>query len=90
MSTLTIEYPPEILWALEQEPEEFQQEASLLLALKLFETGKLTSGLAAKLAGIPRIAFLFLLSRHGLSPFGQDPGEIEQDLTHARRASRRE
>ena len=38
---LTIEYPYEVLWALQQEPDEFAAEARLLLALKLFETGKL-------------------------------------------------
>ena len=29
MSVLTIEYPPEVLWALQQEPEEFEAEAGL-------------------------------------------------------------
>jgi hypothetical protein len=37
MNTLTIEYSPEILWALQQEPDEFAAEARLLLALKLYE-----------------------------------------------------
>lgn len=63
--------------------DEFESEARLLLALKLYETGKLTSGLAAKLAGIPRVAFLFLLGQHGLSPFGEEPDELERDLDHA-------
>lgn len=88
MADPTISYPPEVLWALQKEPDEFEAEARLLLALKLYETGKLTSGLAAKLAGVPRVAFLFLLSQHGLSPFGQEPDELERDLEHARRACR--
>lgn len=88
MKTLAIEYPAEILWALQQEPEDFQREARLLLALKLFETGRLTTGLAAKLAGMPRVAFMFLLGRYGLSPFGEEPEELEQDLAHARGARR--
>lgn len=86
MSSLTIEYPPEILWALQQEPEEFEAEARLLLALKLYESGKLTTGLAAQLAGVPRAAFLFLLGRHGLSPFGETPEELEQDVADARQS----
>ncbi len=90
MTTLTIEYPPEILWALQQEPEEFHEHARLLLALKLYETGKLSTGLAAKLAGVPRVAFMFLLGRHGLSPFGEEPSELAQDLADARRASRQQ
>jgi predicted HTH domain antitoxin len=87
MSVLTIEYPGEVLWALQQDPDEFETEARLLLALKLYETGKLSTGLAARLAGVPRIAFLFLLGQHGLSPFGETAEEVAQDLEHARRAS---
>ena len=90
MATLSIEYPSEVLWALQQEPDEFQEQARLLLALKLYETGKLSTGLAAQLAGLPRSAFLVLLGRHGLSPFGQDPSELESDLQDARQARRRQ
>ena len=88
MADPTISYPPEVLWALQKDPEEFEAEARLLLALKLYETGKLTSGLAARLAGVPRVAFLFLLGQHGLSPFGEKPEELARDLEHARRARR--
>jgi predicted HTH domain antitoxin len=61
---------------LQKEPDEFEAEARLLLALKLYESGKLSTGLAAKLAGIPRINFLFILGQHGLSPFGETPNEL--------------
>jgi len=90
MSTLTIDYPTEILWALQQEPEEFNEQARLLLALKLYEMGKLSTGLASKLAGVPRVTFMYLLGRHGLSPFGEEPEELAQDLEDARRASRQQ
>jgi len=89
-NTLMIEYPTEVLWALQQEPDEFEAEARLLLALKLYETGKLSTGLAALLAGVPRVTFMFLLGQHGLSPFGENPEELEEDLTNARRASHRQ
>ena len=52
MTTLTIEYPPEVLDALNQDSSEFEAQARLLLALKLYENGKLSTGLAAKLAGM--------------------------------------
>jgi predicted HTH domain antitoxin len=81
--TLAIEYPPDVLWALQQEPEEFEDEARLLLALKLYESGKLSTGLAARLADTPRSAFIFLLGRYGLSPFGETPDELEEDLANA-------
>jgi len=88
METLTIDYPSEVLWALQQGPEEFEQEAQLLLAVKLYESGKLSTGLAARLAGVPREIFMFLLGRYGLSPFGEKPEELDRDLAHARRACR--
>ncbi len=88
MSSLTIEYPPEVLWALQEEPEQFEAEAKLLLAIKLYETGRLSTGLASRLAGVPRSTFIFLLGQHGLSPFGETPEELAEDLNNARRAQR--
>jgi predicted HTH domain antitoxin len=90
MSVQTIEYPAEVLWALQQDPDEFESEARLLLAVKLYEMGRLSTGLAARLAGVPRITFMFLLGQYGLSPFGETADEIAEDLDHARRASDRE
>ena len=89
MNQLTIESPSELLWALQQEPEEFAAEAQKLLAIELYKSGKLSTGLAARMAGIPRTAFLFLLSEYGLSPFGEDPDELEEDLKNAIAASHR-
>ena len=59
-----------------------------MLAVKLYETGKLSTGLAARLAGVPRVTFMFLLGQYGLSPFGETADELERDLDNARRASR--
>jgi predicted HTH domain antitoxin len=87
MSKLIIEYPSEVLWALQQEPDEFEAEARLLLALKLYEIGKLSAGLAAQLAGVPRTTFFYLLGQHGLSPFGETPDELQEDFDYAKRAS---
>ena len=87
MASVTIDVPPEVEFALDKEPAVFAQEARELLAVKLYESGQLSTGLAAKLAGLPRVAFLYLLSRHGLSAFGESPDELERDLENARRAS---
>lgn len=75
------------MWALQQEPEEFAAQARILLAVKLYETGKLSTGLAARMAGVPRSAFFYLLGQSGLSPFGETPDELEEDVAHARTAS---
>lgn len=89
MSQAAVKYPDEVLDALQQKPAELEAEARRLLAVKMFETGRLSSGLAAKLAGLPREEFFRILAAHDLSPFAP-ADELEQDLENARRAGRSE
>ncbi len=62
-NTLTIEYTDELLFTLGVSNEQFSEEAKLLLAAKLYEMGKISSGQAARLAGKSRVEFLFSLAR---------------------------
>lgn len=80
---LTIPYSDDLLLSLKESPEEFEAEARLLLAVKLYELGRLTTGRAAELAGVGRVEFMFRLAGFGLSPVGVDPEELEQDLANA-------
>lgn len=86
MTTPSPQYPPEILKALGKEPDELEVEGRLLLALKYYENGQLSSGLAAQLAGISRTEFAYVLGKHGLSPFGETPEDLEESLANARKA----
>ncbi len=52
-------------------------EAQFLLAAKLFETGRLTLGQAAKLAGHSRRAFIEVLGRLGVPVFDYPPEELD-------------
>lgn len=83
MHTLTIQYPDELLLSLKETQGEFEAEARLLLAVKLYELGRVSTGMAAQLAGMSRIAFIFSLDRFGLSPIGIEPDELAQDLMNA-------
>jgi predicted HTH domain antitoxin len=85
MSTnvLTIPYSDDLLLSMKRSPQEFEAEARLLLAVKLYEMDRVSTGAAAKLAGISRVAFMFELDRFGLSPMGQDPSELAEDLANA-------
>ncbi len=64
-------------------PQEFETEARLLLAVKLYEMDRVSTGVAARLAAMSRVAFMFELARFGLSPMGQEPDELAEDLANA-------
>ncbi len=85
MSTnvLTIPYSEDLLLSLKRSPQEFEAEARLLLAVKLYEMERVSTGVAARLAGLSRVAFMFELARFGLSPMGQEPDELAEDLANA-------
>ena len=83
--TLTIDYSDEILLALGCSPEQFNEEVKLLVAVKLYELGRLSSGAAAKLAGIPKPLFLTKLADYGVDTFQLTGEDFQQDLASARR-----
>ena len=80
---LTIPYSDELLLSLKASPERFEAEARLLLAVKLYELNRISTGMAAQLAGMGRVAFMFELEKYGLSPIGVEPDELESDLANA-------
>ncbi len=81
--TITIEYPETILSALHLSEEDFAAEFRMLAAVKLFELGRISSGRAAELAGIPRIVFLHRLADYGVSIINLTREELEQDIRNA-------
>jgi len=60
-------------------PEVTEEEARFLLAIKLYEMGKLSLGQAAKLAGYSKRTFLELLGRHGVPVFAYSPKELQEE-----------
>lgn len=55
-------------------------EAKLLLAIKLYEVGKVSLGQAAKLAGFSKRAFIDVLGQSHIPLFDYDPDELEQEV----------
>jgi predicted HTH domain antitoxin len=66
MNVLTIELPVEGLPSPTELPDDFANEARFLLALKLFEQGRISSGKAGTLCGLGRVGFLLAASRAGV------------------------
>ena len=61
---------------------ELEQRSKFLLALKYFELGEITSGQAAQMAGMGRVAFLNEASRNGVAVIDMDEEEMELEFAH--------
>jgi predicted HTH domain antitoxin len=70
MKTLQIELPLEIS----------EDEVRLLLAIKLYELGRLSLGQAAKLAGYSKRTFIELLGKHGVPVVSYPPEELREEV----------
>ena len=64
-------------------PEELGDTLLLAAALKLFELGKLSSGAAAELAGIPKPLFLTKLASYGVDTFDLKEEELQKEQSLA-------
>ena len=80
---LVIEYPKRLPDPLQQTRAEFEQDARMAMAAKLFEMGRLSSGTAARLAGVDRVTFLLNLHRYGVAMIDLTEEELLTDLENA-------
>lgn len=55
-------------------------DAKLLLAIKLYEVGKVSFGQAAKLSGFSKRAFIEVLGRYQIPVFNYSAEELDQEL----------
>src|SRR5512145_1715472 len=76
MSQVVLDIPNESLLALKVSPAEASELLRLTAAVKLFELGRLSSGTAAQLAGVPRVVFLSRLADYGVDTFQMTKEEL--------------
>jgi predicted HTH domain antitoxin len=77
MSQITIEIPSESLRALRASSDEAAELLRMAAAVKLYEMGRLSSGAAAQLAGVPRTLFLARLADFGVDTFRLTEEELK-------------
>jgi len=79
MSEITLSIPDEALLALKVNPDQLGAELRLAAAVKLYELRRISSGAAAKLAGVPRTVFLTRLADYGVDTFRLTEEELQQE-----------
>lgn len=65
--SISIEYPDYLAHSMRLNKEDFGKEVKVSALVKLFELGKVSSGVAAKVLNISRVEFLELLSKYNVS-----------------------
>lgn len=78
-----VNYPEKLPDALQQSPEQFEHEAKMAMAVKLYEMKRVSSGTAAALAGVERVEFLLDLHRYGVAVIDLSTAELQADFDHA-------
>lgn len=80
---IIIEYYDTLSDLLQESSEEFEREAKMAMAVKLFELKRISSGIAAEMVGMDRVTFLFELHRYGVEMINMGSEELASDLENA-------
>jgi len=81
---ISINYPEKLAFSLKMENVEFAKEIKTISLVKLYELGKISSGLASKILELSRIDFLELLEKYNVSYFNKGlENELLDDLENA-------
>ncbi len=75
MRTIKLQIPDEV--------DLKEYDFSMIIASKLYQDGKLSSGQAAKIAGLSKRAFIELLGRYGVSVFSDSLSDLKSEIDNA-------
>lgn len=79
MRQIVLDVPDEALLGLKVSEQEMSEILLMAAAVKLFEIGRLSSGAAARLAGVPRVVFLARLAEYGVNTFELTEEQLQRE-----------
>lgn len=83
MPQVSVQIPEQVLVALGLDPKPLGEELLLAAAVRWFESGRLSSGAAAELAGISKPEFLGKLVNFGVAGLSQTGDELREEAANA-------
>ena len=82
--SVTVEFPEELLVACREEKDFFQRRVMVLTLGKLYEEGKISSGVGSKILGCDRSKFYHLISEQGFAVIDYTETEFEEEARTSR------
>ncbi len=82
MTKVVLQVPEGVLASLRYDPERFGHELCLAAAVKWYESGMVSQGRAAEIAGISRSEFIEALGRFKVTPFQESVDEFIAEASH--------
>lgn len=80
---ITIEIPQQLPDSMHCSPGDFEKQAKMAMVAKLYEMGKVSSGMAAQMIGVERFEFLLQLGQYGVAMIDLDKDELNTDFDNA-------
>ena len=77
--TVQFDLPESVFSALRSTPDAFVEELRMAAAVKWFESGRISQGKAAEVAGVSRQAFHDALSRYGVPALQTSPDHLKDE-----------
>jgi len=86
---VNVSFPEELLVASREDRATFSRKVTIYTLGHLYEQGKISSGIGAKVLGCSRLEFYRLLSEHGFSIIDHDEEEFDAEAQSSQEMARR-
>jgi predicted HTH domain antitoxin len=79
MMSISVTFPEDLLVACKEDRDRFTRQVMIYTLGHLYEQGKISSGLGARVLGCDRREFYHLLSEHGFSVIDYSPDDRDNE-----------